>query len=582
MNKLSALLLGGASCVVVAACNSDPSGTKPLTACATSTATNQLQMPVGAVRVFASPKAADCLTIPAGASASDYVFVVSNANSTLDDEQKFTFQTEAAGALASSSGNLVTVGALTAAGASAQSDPVDGGLAASADRERALRLYERQRLDPAASLLATGSAATVPAGARGALVAGAIPTVGQTMQFRVPGDTTPCDKFATVNAVVRYISNKAIIVQDVNAPANGFTDVDFAQIAGEFDNLIYSADVSYFGNPGDIDQNGRVYILFTPEINKLTPRNSTGIFAGFFFAGDLYPRTGTGSCNESNLAEIFYLLVPDATGQYSRATTRDDVRELTRGTVAHEFQHMINAGQRFPKKLAFEDVWLDEGLAHFAEEAVGRVSRGFGDTQELSFNDVVAVAGDYDAFFVQNLRRFRSWLLHPDTSSGTSKHADENLSSRGAAWAIVRYASEKYSGGDVRAFTRALTAGPEVGLSNLTKRAGVPFDSILVGFTVASFADDTTIAGLDPRYTYATWRMRDAVRGASGLTNYPLLVTPVFQSGSSLQSESRTGAATYFRLGTSGATPVAARVLNGSASQVASFAGARLYVLRVK
>ena len=52
---------------------------------------------------------------------------------------------------------------------------------------------------------------------------------------------------------------------------------------------------------------------------------------------------------------------------------------------------MINAGNRFfnPAVSSFEATWLDEALAHFAEDAVGRVSRGFGDLQTLTFNDVL-------------------------------------------------------------------------------------------------------------------------------------------------------------------------------------------------
>jgi hypothetical protein len=412
---------------------------------------------------------------------------------------------------------------------------------------------------------------------------GAIPTVGQSIPFRVPreGDK-PCDNFDSISAVVKFVSQKAVIVQDVNAPANGFTDADFASIANEFDNLIYPVDTDYFGAPTDIDQNGRVYILFTPQINKLTPRDAKGIFAGFFFAGDYYPRTGTNSCAESNGAEVFYLLVPDPTGQYSIASTRTQAWELARGTVAHELQHMINAGRRYQSRQQFEAIWLDEGLAHFAEEAVGRAARGFTDVQELAFTDVFANQDDYYSFFDQNLRRFRSWLANPDTSSAVSKHTDANLSGRGAAWALVRYASEKYSGGNVRNFTRQLVAGPDTGLANVTKRSGTPYDSVLAGFMVANFADDLPIAGLNARYTYSTWRMRNAVAGAIGGA-YPLQVNALSPSGSSITAQSRSGAASYFRYTTAGPTePLAARVLDPSETGFATFAGARLYVLRVR
>ena len=42
----------------------------------------------------------------------------------------------------------------------------------------------------------------------------------------------------------------------------------------------------------------------------------------------------------------------------------------TTAVIAHEFQHLINAGRRMyvNNALDFEDTWLDEGLAHVAEE----------------------------------------------------------------------------------------------------------------------------------------------------------------------------------------------------------------------
>ncbi|MFL5575204.1 MAG: hypothetical protein ACJ79S_04475 [Gemmatimonadaceae bacterium] len=576
----AALLVGG-TLLGAAAC-SDSASPAPLSACAAGASGQQLQLPVGGVRIFDSPRAAGCVTVPAGGDSSDYLFVVSNASLTLDKVAEYTFRAEpGATTPVATTGTLVTAPRLVAPSVPAATDDRLAALEQRSSMERALRQYERIHLDPRA--LAPGAAPRSPGATRGALVQAAIPAIGETIPFRVPreGDK-PCDNFDSISAVVKAVGQKAIVVQDVAAPANGFADADFAAIASEFDNLIYPVDTDYFGAPTDIDQNGRVFILFTPLINKLTPRTAKGLFAGFFFAGDFYPRTGTPSCTESNLSEVFYLLVPDPTGQYSIPASRDRALELGRGTVAHEFQHMINAGQRFQKRQAFEEPWLDEGLAHFAEEAVGRASRQFGDLQELSFADIFAVQEDYYSFFDQNLLRFRSWLARPDTSSGPSERTADNLSGRGAAWAMVRYASERYSGGNVRDFTRRLAAGPETGLANLTKRAGVSYDDILSGFVLASFADDLAIAGLDSRYTYSSWRLRDAVSGAVGAT-YPLQVNDLPPGGASIQSVSRSGAATYFRYTSAGPTPsLAGRVLNRSEAGFATFPGARLYVLRVR
>lgn len=591
MNRTKTLLLGG-SLLGVVSCVADPTTPGKLTDCSTAaTPGARIDLPVGGVRVLGTPQSVGCAILPTTPSA-EYVLVVSNASTSLDDVKHFTLLARPDTTSGAPVASLAISPALVA-GRGLDVGLVRDQLAGASEQELAIRHYERTHLDlrGAAAGLAAERARLRASGSaplRGALAASAVPAVGETIPFRVPGATNPCTTFSTVNAVVKYVGTHAIVIQDVAAPANGFTDADFQAIAAEFDSQIYPADASYFGTPTDIDQNqGHIFILFTPEINKLTPRNSTsGLFAGFFFAGDYFPRTGSNSCNQSNGSEVFYLLVPDPTGTFSKPESRSQVRQLTRGTVAHEFQHMINAGIRFHSPTApFEDVWLDEGLAHLAEEVVGRAEDGFGDLQSLSYSDVTVSTNDYLAFYDQNLRRFALWLARPDTSSGISAHADENLSSRGAAWALVRYASEKFSGGDVRAYTRALVAGPEIGLQNLTRRSSVPFDTILVGFQIANYADDLGIPGLSSTYSYSSWNMRDAVGHAvgSGPSTYPLLVNDVAASGGQIQGDSRTGSATYARyVGTATSRPLVARLADASATSLATWAGARLYLLRTK
>src|SRR5437870_5932548 len=68
----------------------------------------------------------------------------------------------------------------------------------------------------------------------------------------------------------------------------------------------WSSDVcssDLFGRPTDLDNDGHVFILYTPRVNALTKRGSTSFFGGFFFGGDLFPRTGTGGCAESRSEE---------------------------------------------------------------------------------------------------------------------------------------------------------------------------------------------------------------------------------------------------------------------------------------
>ena len=212
------------------------------------------------------------------------------------------------------------------------------------------------------------------------------------------------------------------------------------------------------------------------------------------------------------------------------------MRQGTRGTIAHEFQHMINAGNRFfnPQVSDFESSWLDEALAHFAEDAVGRVQRGFGDLQPLTFNDVLpcnapcSQRDDFNAFFFQNLARLTDWMDHPDQYSPTSDLADTSLAVRGAAWAFVRYAADNYSAGLPRTLTHQLSIGPDTGVKNFTAATKAPIDTLVKGWLVSMYADHLGITGLDAKYQYRSYNFRSVmppvakVRTQSSCRDVPL------------------------------------------------------------
>lgn len=563
----------------------DPGGS---TACATSDGSvTPIVLAPGGVRVLCSPRSFAGVQLPSAAGGSEYLIVAANANTILDVVADYRVTSTTGGGMSMSAASAA---ATNSAGSSEQR--LTSGTAVRRPHhevEDKLRNWTYTNLRPSAGRgIARGRAeqrAARGASAVRSSVAAAVPVVGQQLQFRVPDADSPCTKYDSLTAVVRAVSNRAVIVQDVAAPAGGFSDVDFAGIAAEFDSITYATDVSYFGEPTDDDANGRIVILFTPAINRLTPKGSTtGFTAGFFFAGDLFPRRGSGNsgCLQSNESELFYLLVPDPAGEVSITHSVRSVRELSRGTVAHEFEHMINAGRRLTTNAsAFETPWLDEGLAHFAEEAVGRAVRGFGDSQRLSYADVFDTNNggrDFDAFFEQNLARFRFWLARPDTSAGPSARTAENLSGRGAAWALVRHTADHFSSGNVRAFTRALVTGPEIGITNLRLRANAPYDSVFATFMVANYTSGLNIPGLPPKYDYASWNMRSAVAGVSG-GRYPLLVNEL-GANSTYTTKARSSSGNYFRV--SGSSAATVRFLSPTTNSAASFPGAREYVVRIR
>ncbi len=537
----------------------------------------------GEVRVLSSADTKGCIKIASTAAASQYIVIAANTNAVPDVLNTYAIKSDEGENIPA--GNLLVsptrlISQLSVA-------PVELPGALQATFESNLRRMERRELDIRGASREYQSR-MLDGGIRKSVSAAAIPNVGDKTTYKVP---KTCTNFTTVTATVRYISTRAIIYTDDTSPANGFTDTDFQEIATEFDNLIYPTDVSYFGTPLDQDNNSRIVILYTPEVNKLTAANSNGFVGGFFFAGDLFPTTGTNSCAQSNVAEIFYLLTPDPLGSINNnVRTKAQVRQGTRGTIAHEFQHMINSSERFRSTVTkdFESIWLDEALAHFAEDLNGRVLKGLTETGNYTFAQLFTNANDYNAFFFQNFARLRLYLANPGPNAPTSRFADSSLADRGAAWALLRYTADQYApGGNVQAFIKSLVPGPDTGVVNLRSHAGnVPFDTLVAGWMVANYADDAGIPGLAARYTYKTYDMRDNTRRATNdpSPTFPLVPTQVSGSGflaANLQARSASG--NYFIFTRAAGAPARTfRFLKTDLTTAASFAGANFVILRTQ
>jgi hypothetical protein len=567
----------------------------PAQSCASGPTTVDIQP--GEVKVLSSVDTKGCIKIAATGAASQYVVVAANTNALPDQLASYAIKSDEGETVPS--GSLLVSPYRVSSQLSIATADQPGALQASFEAN--LRRMERRELNFAAGKQAYQSR-VAKTGVKMSVNAAAIPAVGDKSTFKVPAKFDAngkslggsCTNFTSVTATAKYISTRAIIYLDDAAPSGGFTDTDFQDIATEFDNLIYPTDVDYFGTPLDQDNNSRVIILYTPLVNKLTEANSNGFVGGFFFVGDLFPSTGTNSCAQSNVAEIFYLLAPDPNGTINNNTrSTATVRQGTRGTIAHEFQHMINGSERFrsPVTEQFEATWLDEGLSHFAEDLNGRAKKGFTETGNYTFSQLLPTSADindYNAFFFQNFARFRLYLANPGPNSPISQYADTSLADRGAAWAFIRYTADQYApNGDVKAFIKSLTPGPDTGVVNLRNHAGnISFDTLSAGWMVANYADDAGIAGLSPKYTYKTYDMRDNVRKI--ISNnpssqiYPLVPISVTGSGFSVTNLlARSASGNYFTFSRPpGGAARTFRFLNNDLTTVASFSGATYIILR--
>lgn len=557
----------------------------PVAVC--NTGLTVVDLPVGGVSVLSSSATKGCIKIPAATSApADYLVIAANTNPVPDVVGDYVFKSDEGENVPAT--NLFPSNSVVSAARVAARGPSSDLGAMQAKFETHLRMMERRLLRlPDAQRAYRNRIAERQTRLSLSVV---IPAVGDTTSFKVPSQDSSCTKFTTITAAVTYTNDKVIIYNDVASPANGFTATDYQQIGDEFSTLIYPTDTSYFGSPLDQDKNGRIIVLYTPEVNKLTPSHNDSFVGGFFFAGDLFPSTGSNACPQSNMAELFYVLTPDPDGTFNNKRTTATVRQGTRGTIAHEFQHMINASNRIrsPIEQSFEDVWLDEALSHFAEDAVGRAVRGIGEAENAGIARTVGGSvDDFNAFFFQNFNRFQRYLQNPGPFGPTSAAADTSLAVRGAAWALLRYTADQYApGGDIKAFTLKLAGGPDVGVSNLIKNAGNPdFQTLISGWMIANYADDAGIPGLSSLYSYKVYDMRNIEKGLpSNAGLYPLEVTPISGSGVVVTSlQARSGSGNYFfALRNTGSLARTYRFLNPDGATAASFTGASWIIVRTR
>jgi hypothetical protein len=428
--------------------------------------------------------------------------------------------------------------------------------------------------------------------------------VGQQFQFNVPGDGNDvCVGYSTVTATVEAVSTDAIIMTDNRALNSGFTTAAYDSMAKEFDTYVYPTETGYFGPPTDIDHNGHVYILFTPAVNELTPpgtADTEGFVGGYTFAGDFFPPVSEslGGCPESNQAEMFYMMVPDSTASggsvYGNVFSVPFVEQQTRATMAHEFQHAINSGNRYINNDNFESAWLDEALSSMAEDNVGRaelasVGQNYGDLTTITLNDVETMNSDLlNTFFMENFERTQLYATRPDTVGAlvTDNREESDLAAFGAGWAFVRYTADWFSNNSPRTLTKAIVAGPDTGQTNLVKHAGAPLDTLLAHWLVTMYTDGQGIPGLAQQYNYRSYNLRDIVSNLcyDETCSEPTYL-PVHSIGSGTSSVTigiPSSSADYFITDQTNGGARTIKLSSGTGGGVAANASGRLYVIRVK
>lgn len=465
------------------------------------------------------------------------------------------------------------------------------------------------------------------------------PELGDTLSFRVgvgANLVVTCRNPTMVMGEVRYAGEHFTIVEDLQfhsqPDSDRFSADEFEEIGRQLDEVVYPVDVAYFGEPADIDNNGTVFALVTAEVNKLTPAGEESVVAGFFLARDLTTRS---SCEASNEGEIFYLVGPDPDEDYGSDISLSFANALARSTVAHEFAHLLNTQQRvtlgggniFGDR---EVAWLDEALAHLAEEVAGLRAAGLGTRENLDLEMLTSTEEQlsiYNHFHIVNqirLGRFLRGGCPPDPNgpgaapalgdaAGEDPGGVESLAFRGFAYGFARWLGDQFgasgSGGALpgsreEELFRYLTSGGPAhfkGITNVERTlqavAGVEmeWEEILSLYLTSLIADDRAPAGTDPRTQWKTWNLEALFRQLSGSNlgdrcpftrNFPLTPSRVnvhVSTNSSTEFIVNSSTGRYFSLVSSGATPdLIVEVMDPAGANLPGRARAQVTVLRMR
>jgi len=347
------------------------------------------------------------------------------------------------------------------------------------------------------------------------------PVVGSTVQINANISGNTCtDPQQVHSAVVVAVLTNTIVLSDVQSPVGGYTNQEMTDFGTAFDTLGYALDIANFGAPTDVDADGRITILFTPGVNVL-PAPPGVVVGGLFASRDLVP---VAQCVASNEGEMFYMPVPDPNSTLNgNYTIKAEVARGNLGILVHEFQHLINAGRRLyvNNATSFEEVWLNEGLSHIAEELLYYRISGNAPLANIDLPLIQSSQAQLDAanaYMIDNFSRLMTYMVAPEVNSPFSQ--TDGLEMRGAIWQLLRYSADR-KGGAEQATWSALANSATSGQTNFN----AVFGDIITNsrdWAVAQFTDDAGL-GVAANYTHPSWNFRSLVPALNGGIS-PLLV----------------------------------------------------------
>ncbi len=305
--------------------------------------------------------------------------------------------------------------------------------------------------------------------------AGAVPLAVDFNVYSDPeGSNTEPSSYTVVTADLKYEGTYTLLYVDQNTTPTQLSDAEAEELGMIFDTSIHPTNRGAFGSESDINHDGKVAILLSPVINAMPCPGGDCIILGFFNPIDLHPSHVSPAV--TNGMEIFYTLVPDPS--FGGADWKEESIESIKSTLAHEFQHMILYNYRVLIygegliSLYMEELWLNEGLSHIAE--------------------------DLNGFYSDNIGRANLFMGAPWGTKLTFR-SDHSLENRGAAYLFLRLLGDLYGEGIYRSLVQSHYAGTV----NVERVTGTSFLELFGDWNAALYLSGRGITA-DPRFNYSS------------------------------------------------------------------------------
>ncbi|OXS25245.1 MAG: hypothetical protein BI182_05810 [Acetobacterium sp. MES1] len=211
---------------------------------------------------------------------------------------------------------------------------------------------EAFRVNPSLPADETADALSPPAAMQDSFAAAA---QGDTRSFYVYNYRT-ATYGDTLSARLAYSGDQVEVWVEQNNPKVIITDEMAAIMGGEFESRIYALIRDNYYTESDVNGDGKVAILCYDIIDNYSGSGSA--YTGGYFAGN--DLTGTTS---SNRMELLYA---DTWPTMGTDPANPDVTKVY-STLAHEFQHLVNANRNQLEEKRPMETWLNEALSLSAE-----------------------------------------------------------------------------------------------------------------------------------------------------------------------------------------------------------------------